>query len=117
MAATYEIHHEKDDVDITPGDRFSLEYGISQYLPINKDESLLLALGISAYSQWQVDEDSGADVSQILNVKDEIYGIGGEIGLAYVPWNAAVTFRYTSEYDAEARFEGDLNSIAIVKGF
>ena len=38
---TYEIHHDKDGVDITPGDRFSLDWGVSQYLPINEDGSVL----------------------------------------------------------------------------
>jgi hypothetical protein len=31
-------------VDITPGDRFSLDWGISQYLPINEDETVLAEL-------------------------------------------------------------------------
>ena len=29
LAGTYEIHHDKEDVDITPGDRFSLDWGLS----------------------------------------------------------------------------------------
>jgi len=114
---TYEIHHEKDDVDITPGDRFSLEWGVSQFLPLNKEETLLVELGISGYSQWQVDNDSGSDVIDVLNVKDEVHGIGGQVGLASVPWNASLTIRYLSEYDAEARFEGDLYVITLAKGF
>lgn len=114
---TYEIHHEKDGADITPGDRFSLDWGISQFLPLNKEETLLVELGISGYSQWQVDNDSGSDVIDVLNVKDEIHGIGGQVGLAYVTWNASLTFRYISEYDAEARFEGDLYVLTLAKGF
>jgi len=74
LAGTYEIHHEKDDADITPGDRFSLDWGISQFLPLNKDQTLLGELGIAGYSQWQVDvdEDSGSNVIQALNVKDKV---------------------------------------------
>jgi len=114
---TYEIHHKKDGVDITPGDRFSLDYGISQYLPVNKDETLLAELGIAGYSQWQVENDSGADVVQVLNVEDEVHGIGGQIGFAYIPWNASVTFRWLTEYNAKARFEGDLFTLTFAKGF
>jgi len=74
-------------------------------------------LGVAGYSQWQVDEDSGSDVIQVLNVKDEIHGIGGQIGLAYIPWNASLTFRYLNEYNAKARFQGDLFTLTIAKGF
>ena len=113
----YEIHHEKDGADITPGDRFSLEWGISQYLPINKEETLLVELGITGYSQWQVDNDSGADVVDILNVKDEVHGIGAQIGLASVSMNASLVFRYLKEFEAEARFEGELFVLTLAKGF
>lgn len=117
VAGIYEIHGEKDDVDITPGDRFTLEYGVSQYLPVNKAQTLLAELGITGYGQWQVEEDSGSDVIEALNTKDEIYGIGGQISLVYIPWDAALTFRYLTEYDAEARFEGELFTICLAKGF
>jgi hypothetical protein len=117
LSGTYEIHHEKDGADITPGDRFSLDYGISQYVPINKAETLLLELGLSGYSNWQVDDDSGDDVNQVLKVKDEVHAYGGQIGFAYVPWNASVTLRYMIEYNAEARFEGELFTLTFVKGF
>ncbi len=117
VTGIYEVHGEKNGVDITPGDRFTMEYGLSQYLPVNKAQTLLANLGITGYSQWQVDEDSGSDVIEALNTKDEIHAIGGEIGLAYVPWNASVVFRYLSEYDAEARFEGEIYTIYLAKGF
>lgn len=117
LTGTYEIHHEKDDVDITPGDRLSLDYGVSQFLPLTDDEKLFLELGVAGYSQWQVEKDSGSDVREALNVKDEVHGIGVQIGLASIPWNASLTFRYLTEYNAEARFEGDLLSLTFAKGF
>jgi hypothetical protein len=117
LTGTYEIHHEKEGVDITPGDRISLDWGISQFFPVNKDQTLLGELGVAGYSQWQVDEDSGSAVLQPLNVKDEIHAIGGQLGLVYIPWNASLTFRYLAEYNAEARFEGDLFTLTVAKGF
>lgn len=117
LTGTYEIHHEKDGADITPGDRFTMEYGISQYIPVNKAETLIAELGLSGYSNWQVDDDSGSDVRPLLNVKDEVHAAGGQLGLSYVPWNASVSFRYLKEYDAEARYEGELFSLYFAKGF
>jgi hypothetical protein len=117
VTGTYEIHHKKDDVDITPGDRFSLDWGVSQFLPLNKDETLLAEMGISGYSQWQVNSDSGSAVVAVLNVEDEVHGIGGQIGLTSIPLNGSLVFRYLKEYDAEARFEGELFVLTIAKGF
>ena len=56
-------------------------------------------------------KDSGSDIPQILNVqlnaKDEVHAAGIQAGLTFVPWKAALTFRYQWEFDAEARFEGN----------
>jgi hypothetical protein len=50
-------------------------------------------------------------------VNDQVHAAGGQLGFAYVPWNASLTFRYLSEYSAEARFEGDIYTITVAKGF
>jgi len=56
-------------------------------------------------------------VNEVLNVKDEVHGIGGQLGLVHAPWNASLAFRYMQEYDAEARFEAELFTLTIAKGF
>jgi len=121
LAATYEIQSEKQNEDLTPGDRVSFNWGISQYLPLNKEQTWLADLGASGYGQWQVQEDSGSDVPRIrnvqLNAKDEIYAAGLQAGLTYVPWKAALTFRYQWEFGAEARFEGENLVVTLAKGF
>jgi hypothetical protein len=117
LAGTYEIHSEIDDVNITPGDRVSLNWGISQYLPLNKANSLLLEVGALGYSQWQVEKDSGSDVDTRFNPKDQVHSAGGQIGLLYAPWNAFVQFHGLQEFGAEARFEGQFFTWTIGKGF
>ncbi|MGQ0593463.1 MAG: SphA family protein, partial [Gammaproteobacteria bacterium] len=80
LAGTFEINHEREDMDLTPGERFTLNWGISQYLPLNKEQTWLAEIGTSGYSQWQVEEDSGSDVPQFrnvqLNAKDEVHAAG-----------------------------------------
>ncbi len=117
LAGTYEIHSEYDDVNITPGDRFSLNWGISQYLPLNDANSLLLEVGALGYSQWQVEKDSGSDVNTRFNPKDQIHAAGAQIGLTYVPWNALIVFHGLQEFAAEARFEGQFLTLTVGKGF
>ena len=117
LAGTYEIHSKIEDVQITPGDRISLNWGISQYLPLNDANSILLEVGALGYSQWQVEKDSGSDVNTRFNAKDQIHAAGGQIGLTYVPWNAFIIFHGLQEFAAEARFEGQFLTLTIGKGF
>jgi hypothetical protein len=117
LAGTYEVHSEIDDVNITPGDRFSLNWGISQYLPLNQANSVILELGVLGYSQWQVEKDSGSDVNKNFNAKDQVHAAGGQVGLLYAPWNAFVLFHGLQEFHAESRFEGQFYTLSIGKGF
>jgi len=123
LAGTFEINPEREDADITPGERFTLNWGVSQYLPLNKEHTWLAEIGTSGYSPWQVEEDSGSDVPQIqrlnvqLDAKDEVHAAGIQAGLTFVPWKAALTVRYQWEFDAEARFEGENLVVTLSKGF
>ena len=105
-ALTYEIHGEKDDFDLTPGDNLTLNWGVSQYLPFPNNENLLIEVGPAGYSSWQVSNDSGADATD-PRVKDEVHAAGLQIGLTHVPWNATFNFRYLYEFDSKDRFQGE----------
>ena len=104
LAVTYETHTKKDGTDITPGDHFTLEYGFSQYL------SERLEVGITGYSQWQVNGDDGDDSFLDPDVKCEIHAVGGQVAYWVTP-RLNLSLRYLSEYNAKARFEGDLVTI------
>ncbi len=114
LAGVYEIHHEKDDVDITPGSHFSLNAGISQYLPVG--EKWLAELGLAGIAQWQMTKDSGSDARN-KDVKDQVYMIGPEFGLVYPPWGAQITLRWLHEFEAEDRFEGDFITLTAAFSF
>jgi len=114
MAGTYEIHHEKKDIDITPGSHFTLNYGVSQLLPVN--EEFLSEVGIAGFGQWQVTKDRGSDATN-KNVKDQVYGLGLQAGLIYFPWNGQMTFKWMHEFEAEDRFEGDFYTLTAALPF
>jgi hypothetical protein len=114
MAGTYEIHHTKDDVDIRPGSHFTLDYGLSHNVPLTED--LLGEIGITGYGQWQVTDDSGSDAVN-KDVRDRVFGIGFQAGLTFLPYRAALVFRYLHEFEAEDRFEGDLFTLTLMKSF
>jgi len=56
LGLTYEINGKISDSDVKPGNRFSLEWGVSQYL------SERFELGILGGHNWQVTDDTGDDV-------------------------------------------------------
>jgi len=113
-ALTYEINTKKQDFDITPGNVLTLNWGISQYIPLKKDNSLLLEVGPAGYDSWQMTEDSGSDAS---SGKDQVHGAGGQLGLTYVPWSLVVNFHAFYEFAAEDRFQGQAYGISIAKKF
>jgi hypothetical protein len=43
--ATYEYHSEKDGFDLQPGQNATLNWGISQFIPLTSDHHLLLEIG------------------------------------------------------------------------
>ena len=45
--------------NFTQGSHFTLNWGLSQFLPITKD--VLLEIGPTGYSQWQVQDNHGED--------------------------------------------------------
>ena len=105
VALTYEINQEKQDFDLTPGSRLTLNWGASQYLPLTTDHTLLLEIGPAGYSQWQLTDDTGSDARN-PDVHDQVHAVGGQLGLTYVPWNAVMNFHYFYEFAAEDRFQG-----------
>ena len=105
-ALTYETHGDKQDFDFKPGQNLSLSWGISQYLPLKSDQTLLLEIGPAGYDTWQVSDDSGADAAD-PPAKDAVHAIGGQLGLTFVKINAALNFHYFYEFSAKDRFQGE----------
>jgi hypothetical protein len=106
LTATYELNSDKEDKDVRPGSRFTLNYGVSQYLPLNKDQTILAEVGLCGYNQWQVSDDSGTDVRE-PGVHDQVFGYGVQLGLAFVKWDATIALRWMNQYSARDNFQGD----------
>ncbi len=113
-ALTYETNGKKEDFDLTPGDNLTLNWGISQFLPLKKDMSLLLEVGPAGYDTWQITHDSG---SAATNSLDQVHAVGGQLGLTYIPWVLSVNLHGFYEYLAEDRFQGGSFGVSIAKKF
>jgi hypothetical protein len=113
-AITYETNGQKKDFDLTPGDNLTLNWGISQYLPLRKDGSLLLEVGPAGYDTWQITGDRGGAAG---DVRDQVHAVGGQLGLTYVPWMLSLNVHGFYDYDAQDRFQGGSFGLNIAKKF
>jgi hypothetical protein len=114
-AVTYEHNSEKEDFDLQPGDVVTLNWGISQYIPLTGDQHLLLEIGPAGWNGWQTSDDRGSDASN--DNRDQVHAAGGQIGLTYVPWGVATNFHGFYEYKTKDRFQGTALGLSIAKKF
>ena len=92
-----------------------MNWGISQYIPLTPDRKLLLEIGPAGYCEWQTSYDYGSGVDPGNNPLSKVYAAGFQTGLTYVPWNAFFNLRYSSEFGAVARFQGETVSLSLGK--
>jgi len=112
LATAWEIHGQKSGTNITPGQAFTMEWGLGQVLPLKKDMSMLLQLGLVGYDQWQVSKSSGTlfvggnpvDESSIPFYS--VHAIGVQANFILPAKNLLLFFKYYDEYRAFARVQG-----------
>ena len=98
--------------NITPGQAFTMEWGIGQILPVKKDMSMLAQLGVVGYDQWQVTSNGGNYLIAGRPVAASLipYYSGHAIGFQgnFIMPAPALTFffKYYDEYSAKARPQG-----------
>jgi hypothetical protein len=104
VTPTWEWHSKKIDKAVQPGQNFTIEYGIGQYLHERFE------IGISGYHQWQITEDSG-DAAVNTDVKDKVSGAGGQFTWWAKPEEVAIVGKFVQEYGAEDRFQGQFGEL------
>jgi hypothetical protein len=50
-------------------------------------------------------------------VKDQVYGLGLQGSLTYLPWGTNLSFHWLHEFEAEDRFEGDFFFLSLSASF
>ena len=110
-AVTWETHRKVRNFDLTAGQNLTWSWGISEYLPLSKDENLLLEAGPAGYSSFQVSDDTGADASGTPGVHDSVHAVGVQIGVTSVKRAMALNLSWFHEYAAVDRFQG--NSLSL----
>lgn len=101
LGLTYEINGKIKDSDVKPGNRFTLEYGISQYL------SERFELGIIGGHNWQISDDKGSDVFWDPSVRDRKSTLAFTAGYWVWKQRMQLTFKYGFDYGMRQRFKND----------
>lgn len=114
LMTDWEIHGQKRGTDITPGQAFTMEWGIGQVLPLKKDMSMLAQLGLVGYDQWQVSHSSGTlilppplpPIPERAIPFYSVHAIGVQANFILPAKNLVAFFKYYDEYRALARPKG-----------
>jgi hypothetical protein len=104
----YEINHENNDTSITPGQAWTLEWGVSYAVKKTMD------IGIVGYGQFQTTTDSGAGAG---SEKDQVIAVGPEITTVCPVTGLLVSLRYLREVAAESRLQGNTVTLTLTKRF
>ena len=101
----YEFNQEKDGTDITPGQVYTVEGGLSYGVMKTVD------VGAIGYYQQQVTADSGS----LDSLRKRVAGIGPEISAFFPSITLGVSLRYAYEFMAENRLQGHTVTLTLTK--
>jgi hypothetical protein len=114
----WEVHGSRQgtyNTSKTPGQAFTIEWGLGQVLPLKKDFSKLLQLGLVGYDQWQITDNGGTvpigstgltiPASSLPHYS--VYAIGAQTNYILPAKNLSFNFKFEREYTAYSHFLGD----------
>lgn len=99
VGQTFETHSKLKDADVKPGNRYIIEYGISQYV------SERLDLTMQGSTTRQVSKDTGNDVIWDNSYKDKYSTIGAGAGYWVVPGVFYTNLKWWTNYNIREHFK------------
>ncbi len=102
----YEISQEQEDTGVTPGQVYTVEWGLSYALKPTID------VGLAGYYQGQTTKDNG---SRGRPDKDMVVGLGPEITAVCPKIGVLFSLRYLYEVAAESRLQGQTICFTLTK--
>ena len=103
LATNWEFHGKKREINITPGQAFTDEWGLGQIIPLQKNFSKLLQVGVIGYDQWQVSPNKG--LTSPLPYYS-MHAIGFQANFVAPAKGLALFFKYEPEYLVKASVQG-----------
>lgn len=110
---TWEVNRSKRGFDDTPGQYLTWNWGVSEYLPLKKDQSLLAEIGPAGYGNFQVSDDTGMDARN-PSAHDRAWAVGVQAGVTIPKRMMSLNFHWFHEYSAVSRFQGTVLGLSFV---
>jgi hypothetical protein len=108
----------KQHKDITVGRTGTVEWGVGKTFmhKVNNPIPVVWKLGVIGYGQFKITGDSGSGIPPVLRgFKDRVFAIGPEFNIL-LPWTGTIIdVRYSKEFGARVRTEGQAISISITQ--
>jgi len=95
----WEQHGKKRGIDITPGQALTMEWGLGQALPLNKQITKVAQLGVVGYDQWQLTANQGLTAPVPFY---SVYAIGMQVNYVDLKNGLMGFFKYYNETNAYA---------------
>jgi hypothetical protein len=113
----WEVHQTMQGTNKTPGQAFTDEWGIGQILPIKKNFTQLLQVGLIGYDQWQITSNSGT-IANPLPIGPpvlpasavptySVHAIGLQANYILPVRNFSVFFKFEHEYRSITHTQGN----------
>jgi hypothetical protein len=114
----WEVHGARagtNGTNKTPGQAFTMEWGLGQVLPLKKNFSQLLQIGLIGYDQWQVTANGGTVPIGSTNLTIpasvlpyySVHAIGGQATYILPMKNLSFYVKGEHEYTAYSSFVGN----------
>jgi len=114
----WEVHGSRQGTNNTyktPGQAFTDEWGVGQILPLKKDLSQLLQVGVVGYDQWQVTDNggqipvgsTGLTLPASVLPHYSVHAIGGQLTYILPKKNFSLFFKGYNEYSASSHTLGN----------
>lgn len=103
-----EFHGKIKDADVTPGDRFNIEYGASQYLSENFEVFL------QGGHTMQVSGDEGEDVHWDTSYYDRLNNFGVGVGYWPIPLKFYLNAKWYETYSNRQHFDADFFQLQLL---
>jgi hypothetical protein len=104
----WESHRQKGGTNVTPGQAFTMEWGIGQALPLDKKMSKIVQIGLVGYDQWQVSANGGTIGGTIGMIPASsvpyysAHALGTQANFIALSQTLVLFFKYYGEYSAKA---------------
>ena len=107
----YEFNTEYRNTGVTPGQAWTLEWGLSKKIIKPVD------VGVVGYYQQRTTASGNSPLAEAFFPYSRVAAVGPEVEWFYAPWKLFVQARYYYEFMAENRAQGHTMALVLTKAF